>query len=351
MSNTLSASTPSTLFEAGTFGYHTYRIPAVVSLGHGVIVVATEARRDGLRDWGQIDIVVRRSLDAGKSFDAQRVVVTKPGFTSGNPTWVFDAATNVLALLFCRNVADQHEALVFEGKATRTVWMCVSHDGGVSFSTPHEITAEVKPADWTWYATGPGHGLVLTNGRWVVPCCHAVAITSSHDDPVHSHVIVSDDRGETWRLGGTVEVPRSSECGLAEVQPNEIYLDFRHDAEPRTRGGAYSFDAGASFAWHTLHDTVPDPGCRGGVTGGTARGDAWLSHVTGPKRQNLVLECSRDGGRTFERVFCVAPGLVAYSDLVLVGDTLMCAFETGESNAYERIDWVLCEQKISAGLG
>lgn len=90
---------------------------------------------------------------------------------------------------YCKNKADEGEQLVIERKAQRTVWICASHDAGLSFSPPREITSCVKRDTWTWYATGPGHGVTLTNGRWVVPCCHALAMATTRDDPAYSHLI------------------------------------------------------------------------------------------------------------------------------------------------------------------
>lgn len=340
MSHTWSVLSRTTLFRAGTSGYHTYRIPAVVNLGQGVVLVAAEGRRDSARDWGEIDLVVRRSTDGGVTFDEPRTLITDRGYTCGNPTWLYDARHGVLALLFCKNAADQPEARVLEGSASRSVWMCLSNDAGLSFSLPREITTQVKPANWTWYATGPGHGTRLDNGRWVIPCCHAVAATLTQDDPVRSHVIVSDDRGTSWRVGGIVDVARSSECGLAEVRPNVVYLDFRNDTAPHSRGGALSVDAGDSFEWHVLHEGVTDPGCRGGVTAGSRAGEVWLSHARGPKRRDLVLEYSSDSGRTFAQLLDIHVGRAAYSDLVCLGEhQLACAFEAGEETPYERIDW------------
>ena len=353
------------LFRANTFGYQTYRIPAVIDLGAGVVLVAAEGRRDGVNDWGQIDLVIRRSCDGGHTFDAQRTVVTDAGYTCGNPTWLYDATKHVLTLLFCKNGADEPEALVLEGKAQRTVWLCQSNDDGLTFSTPREITNQVKPADWTWYATGPGHGLTLHDGRWVVPCCHAVGVTKTREDPVRSHLLVSDDHGATWRVGAIVDQPRSSECGIVEVAPNVLYVDFRNDAPPHSRGGALSVDGGDRITWHTLHDSVTDPGCRGGACGGARPGEVYLSHPRGPKRRDLVLEHSSDGGRTFTQLLHIAAGCAAYSDLVSLtgssrpsetpGDLIVnpsanedgardglllgCAFETGEATPYERIDW------------
>ena len=49
--------------------------------------------------------------------------------------------------------------------AGRRVWLIRSDDGGAAWSAPREITSQVKRPGWTWYATGPGGGLVLRNGR------------------------------------------------------------------------------------------------------------------------------------------------------------------------------------------
>ena len=38
----------------------------------------------------------------------------------------------------------------------------------------HCLAAQTKDPSWTWYATGPGHGIQLASGRLVVPCDHIV---------------------------------------------------------------------------------------------------------------------------------------------------------------------------------
>lgn len=329
-----------TLFQSGTLGYHTFRIPAVVALGNGVVLVAAEGRRDALRDWGQIDVLVRRSADGGKTFGPPQPVLHDPGHTSGNPTFLFDQYTNTLALSFCKNKADQSEQLVLEGKAERTVWLCTSHDAGLSFSKPREITAQVKRDNWTWYATGPGHGVTLKSGRWVIPCCHVVGLTTTANDPAYSHLIMSDDQGATWHVGARSDVARSSECAVVEVKPNEVYVDFRYDQAPHTRGGAYSRDAGETFEWQTLHTALVDPGCRGGVATGALPGEIWLTHARGPTRKELVLERSVDGGHNFTQAALLVPGRAAYSDLVYIDGRLFCAVEVGEDSPYERIEWL-----------
>jgi sialidase-1 len=87
-----------------------------------------------------------------------------------------------------------------------------SQDDGATWSPPVEITSSVKAPDWTWYATGPGIGIQTRDGRLVVPANHAEARTGIH----RSHLIVSDDGGKSWTLGG------SSDAGTNESQVVEL---------------------------------------------------------------------------------------------------------------------------------
>ena len=56
-----------------------------------------------------------------------------------------------------------------KGGVGRRVWMTKSLDAGANWTTPLELTFSVKPAGWTWYATGPGGAIVTRNGTLVAP--------------------------------------------------------------------------------------------------------------------------------------------------------------------------------------
>src|SRR4029078_1692039 len=105
-----------------------------------------------------------------------------------------------LLLLATRNIGTDREADIISGRSRGSprVWMMRSGDHGATWSRPEEITASTKRGDWTWYAVGPGIGIQASNGRIVVPANHAAAGSGIH----RSHVIVSDDGGRTWRIGG-----------------------------------------------------------------------------------------------------------------------------------------------------
>ena len=193
------------LFTSGEGGYVRYRIPAIVMTGKGTILTFCEARKFTGHDSDQIDLFVRRSTDGGRSFGPVGIVATESDVVCGNPAPVLDRATGTIWLPFCKNLRQGDETMICEGKAPRTVWLTCSRDDGVSWEEPWEITASVKPAEWSWYATGPCHGIQLSSGRLLIACDHIVLQDRTRSDPHHSHLIVSDDHGETWQVGGIAD--------------------------------------------------------------------------------------------------------------------------------------------------
>ena len=74
------------LFVAGEDGYATYRIPGIVVTQRGTILAYCAARKDGIGDWADIDIALRRSLDGGRSWLPRQILVDAGKATADNPT-------------------------------------------------------------------------------------------------------------------------------------------------------------------------------------------------------------------------------------------------------------------------
>jgi len=72
----LSETLPLELFPHSDSTYSCFRIPALVTLKSGVLVVFAEGRRGSCNDFGHVDIVMRRSEDKGKSWTTQKVVAS-----------------------------------------------------------------------------------------------------------------------------------------------------------------------------------------------------------------------------------------------------------------------------------
>ncbi len=201
----------SDVFISGENGYHTYRIPALVLSSAGTVLAFCEERRHSRSDAGEIELMLRRSRDGGGSWEEQQVVLAEAGMTCGNPCPVVERETGVIWLPFCKNLADGPQKMIEVGKAPRTVWLIWSEDDGRTWAEPKEITRDVKEPSWTWYATGPGHGIQLRVGRLLVPCDQRVGVHfEPRREPVRSHVILGDDGGRHWRIGALWTRARTS---------------------------------------------------------------------------------------------------------------------------------------------
>src|SRR5262245_61935636 len=190
------------VFVSGTEGYHRFRIPSLLVTPKGTVLAFCEGRKKGRGDSGDIDLVLKRSTDGGKTWLPMQVVADDGGNTIGNPCPVVERSTGTIWLLLTQNHGSDTERTIRGGtsKDTRRVWVTKSSDEGATWAKPVDITTNVKDAKWTWYATGPGVGIQLTSGRLVIPCDHTEAKTRTN----RSHVIYSDDKGMTWKLGGVL---------------------------------------------------------------------------------------------------------------------------------------------------
>ena len=79
-------------------GYAIFRIPAVIVTQKGTVLAFAEGR-EGQEDSGDIDLLVKRSSDNGKTWSEQSVVWSDGGNTCGNPCPVIDQTTGRIILM------------------------------------------------------------------------------------------------------------------------------------------------------------------------------------------------------------------------------------------------------------
>jgi len=122
------------VYTAGQDGYHTYRIPAVVQTTKGALLAFCEGRKNTPRDWGDIDLLVKRSADSGRTWSKAITVADFGPDTIGNPAPVVDRRTGTIWLLLTRNLGDVQEKRILPGLSgpTRTVWVTHSKDDGLT---------------------------------------------------------------------------------------------------------------------------------------------------------------------------------------------------------------------------
>ena len=319
-------------------GYHTYRIPSVIVTTAGTVLAFCEGRVASAHDSGDIDLLVRRSRDGGRSFGPEQIVWNDGANTCGNPCAVVDG--NTIWLLMTHNLGSDHEAAIKQrtSQGTRTVWVSKSVDDGLTWSAPREITSTVKNPAWTWYATGPGAGIRMRDGRLVIPCDHQA------DDGDFSHVIVSDDHGATWQLGGRVG-PGDNECEVVELRDGALLLNMRNYHPQRShRAISYSRDRGATWSAPRPDATLIEPTCQASIRRlswaerGEKSGILFSNPASQKARENLTVRLSEDEAATWSASKVLHSGPSAYSCLAVLPDqTILCLFENGVKSAYEKI--------------
>ncbi|MDT0306417.1 sialidase family protein [Streptomyces sp. DSM 44917] len=340
-------------FKNQHHGYTCFRIPAVVTAPDGTLLAFAEARRADCGDVGDIDLVLRRSTDGGRSWGELTVLRgagDRGGF--GNPVPVVDALSGRISVLYA------HNSWLPEGdrrvRRTRTLHSLYSTDGGLTWRAGG-VLGPLKPAHWTWVSVGPGHGVQLRRGphagRLVVPGDHDTAEGRSG-----AQLYYSDDGGATWRLGAVYETdserPNPGELTLAELVDGSLYVNARSSAPGpgAHRLAASSRDGGESF---TAEGFAPVPALEtppvsasllrlSATDEGDPRNRLLLSAPSlsgadsSARRRTLTIRSSYDEGVTWQEARAVInPGRAGYSDLTLLPTgEIGLLYETGTNSPH-----------------
>ncbi|MEX0641577.1 MAG: LamG-like jellyroll fold domain-containing protein [Pirellulales bacterium] len=339
------------LVHWGDGGYFTAYAPTLVRTPDGTLLYFSEGRSGASNDATSYAVVMRRSFDNGVSWTPLTTVFSELVGTIdvGSPAAVVDEQSGEVFVLFTKD--------------NSSVFVTSSADNGLTWSTPRDITAGIKvtpqgnpnPAafpdtPWGWYAVGTGHGIQLQNGafagRLMIPSLHR--LSAGLGGTSWSHVIYSDDHGQTWKLGGGLDQANSAndyanENTLVEGTDGSIYMSIRLNNR-EIRGSSRSFDSG--MTWSTI-ETVPELQTSP-VHASLLRVNEntvlflapYAIDIDGGRhgmRQAMTLWVSHDNMTTWTRTKTVFFGYASYSDMVLVGpDTVLLVFNGGRDG----LDWV-----------
>lgn len=343
--STLFFPTPDYIFVGGLEGYNCYRIPAVIVVPSGDVLAFAEGRKNSCSDTGDIDLVYKRSTDQGRTWSTLELLWDKDEHTVGNPAPVVDSETGTLFLLVTHNLGTDHEREIIAQTSTdtRRVFVLSSMDNGHTWTKPKEITQDVKQPGWTWYATGPGSGIQLTRGphkgRLMVACDHIEASTKHY----YSHVIYSDDHGETWQLGGTTPQHQVNESEVAELSDGRLLLNMRnYTPSERYRKIAHSSDGGMTWSNLIADSTLIEPICQASLQRFSFAEEGqnvllFSNPASQVRRERMTLRASFDDGITWPASLVVHESMSAYSDIVrLPDDVIGLLYEAGphHENSY-----------------
>ena len=311
-----------TVYHEKDDGYFIHRIPALLTTDKGTLLAFCEARSESASDAAPTDIALRRSLDNGKTWTQAQVVAHFANYTVGNPAPVQDRRAGIIWLLLTVNPAGVSEKEICAGslRGTRTVWVTHSSDDGATWAPAEEITSTTKKQDWTWYATGPGNGIQLEDGRMVIPCDYKVAVTQAF----YAHVIYSDDDGKTWKIGGSAG-PQTNESAVVQLADASLLLNMRSYAGQHRRAIAHSHDGGLTWSPVQLDEALIEPVCQATFIRYTLartgeKNRLLFANPADVARDRMTVRLSYDEGKTWPVARTVYEGFSEYSSLAILKD-------------------------------
>ena len=345
---------PTPLFERialeqrGDAGVHTYRIPALAVANDGTLIAAFDARNDSPNDLpGNIDVVVRRSRDLGRTWSpARRVVDFDGGRGGGDPSLLVDRVTGRVFLfyeyappgkgIFTSN-ADRDSA------STGTVHphLIWSDDHGATWQGPRDLIASLKPLLATGMFATSGHGIQLSArspapGRLLQPYAWLDA-----ERRMHAANAYSDDHGTTWKLAPSIGTGLD-ENKAVELDDGRVMQNIRAFEKTRThRLVAISRDGGVTFGAASEEPQLPDPRNNADVIrvspdapAGSREAQMLLFSNTAneTRRVDLTVRLSCDSGRTWPVSKVVHAGPAMYSTMARLPDgTIGLLYENGDA--------------------
>jgi hypothetical protein len=392
------------LFNWGDGGFQVYNNPALVTTVAGTVLAFAEGRST-TQDGQSYAIVMRRSTDGGLTWSVpSQVYGVTPGtnVVISQPAPVVDKVTGDVFLAFSRGWTNPVSAEL----ELRDVLIAKSSDDGLTWSAPQDITASVKvtagsnpgppgvfpDTPWGWIIVGPGHGIQLerglsvelggTAGRLLIAGDHRN--TPDVSGKSWSHVIYSDDHGQTWKLGGglvgfpdpapgTPNPPThandySNENSLVELADGSVYMSIRVQNDPIFyRGRSRSLDGGISWSnmqpanelsVHQVEGSVirlndhvllfSSPYSTDGFDEFRHEMSIWVAYENPPPPPGSPLQPPP----TWTKRKVVFFGYAGYSDMTVVGpDTILLSFARGWLGGLGQADSQINSPDFKAEIG
>ena len=330
------------VFLAGVDGVDTYRIPALLVAPGGALLAFCEARKESAKDASPTDMVLRRSLDGGRTWLPMQVVVAGRGDEAiMNPCPVVDGGT---VWLFCINAHKtdhgRHRQLLLS-----------SADDGQTWTVATDITSDISAGDDT-FVPGPGVGVRMRTGRLVVPGYTNVYTADRTRTASYSRVVYSDDSGASWRLGQPVAYGESCESQAVELADGSLMLNWRdqNSAYGGCRGVAVSRDGGETWSDPAPARELNETPCQASLvryslaeTAGRnrllfANPNTATGRFDSGARRKMTVKLSFDEGQTWPVSRLIHAGPSAYSCLAVLPDgSIGLLYEGGEVHRRERL--------------
>lgn len=266
----------------------TYRIPGIITTKRGTLIAVYDVRYNNSKDLQEdIDVGMSRSSDGGQTWEEMDIIMDmgeygrKPEKLNGvgDPAILYDEINHTIwvAGLWTHGMSEKDMAwwASKEGmspKKTGQVVLTKSTNDGKTWSSPINITAQIKDPKWQLLLQGPGSGITMADSTLVFPAQFKEDIGEKAIDggkyTCHSTIFYSKDGGKTWKIG-TGAKTNTTEAQVVQLNDGRLMLNMRDDRNRKDKSAtngravAVTSDMGATWTLHsTSNSALPESNCQ-----------------------------------------------------------------------------------------
>ncbi len=332
------------LFRPGDYGSTNWRIPAILCLNNGDLLIANDKRKYNETDLPEdIDIVTRRSTDGGRTWSEPVTLAEGTGRKHGYGDAALVQCAN--GDVICAFAGSNGYFQSTENDPIRT-YICRSTDGGETWGEIEDVTSQL----WGSQATNSvcknyraaffssGNGLRLVRGENSGRIMFAVPMLRKSENVSDNFIVYSDDNGHTWQVSD-MAYQGGDEAKVMELVDGRILLSTRQNG---ARGYNHSNDGGVTWGTQGRWNEMTTNACNGDMLRVKAldHGDNinLLMHSipNSMQRENVSIFLSYDEGNSWQDPTLLFDGPSVYSSLTLLPDGNIGVFlEKNPSGACE----------------
>ena len=328
----------------------TYRIPGLVTTNKGTLIAVYDNRYNGSVDLqADVDVGMSRSTDGGTTWEPMQVIMDmgeyggKPQDENGigDPSILVDRNTGTIwvAAVWAhghpgkRNWHASKPGMTPE--ETSQFVLVKSEDDGLTWSSPINITSQIKKPEWQLLLQGPGKGITMKDGTLVFP-----AQFKDKDRMPHSTIIYSKDAGRSWKIG-TGARSNTTEAQVVQLDDESLMLNMR-DNRGGSRAVATTKDLGKTWEDHiSSRSALIEPVCMASLISFDHSDKGKLLFFFNPNnkkyRKNMTLKTSFDQGITWpvnNQLELFEDSCYGYSCMTVIDDNHIGILYEGKKELY-----------------